>query len=165
MEEKRESDFRSRRRNQDRRPRPQMDSNIKGMIAKIEENLIDAIKPEPVNGLNSFERKLVHRHFDHNKSFETRTYRNGENFTLFIYPIANLEKFAMEKAEESLASGDVISLPPMGSYERFIVHNKLKTIDGIETASEGEGSERHIKISSKSFGRSFKKIVKKIRLF
>ncbi len=165
MEEKRQSDFRGRRRNHDRSSRPPMDNNMKEMIAKIEEKLIDAIKPESVNGLNSFERKLFHRHFDHNKDYETRTYRNGEDFTLLIYPVANLERFAKEKADESLSTGDVISLPHMGSYERFIVHNALKTIDAIETASEGEGNERHIKISSKRFGRGLKKIVKKIKLF
>ena len=162
MLEKRRTDF---HRRTDTGRRPPMDNNIKDTIAKIEEKLVDAVRPESINGLNSFERKLIHRHFDHNNNYETRTYRNGDNFTLLVYPIANIERFAQEKAQESLDTGNVVNLPPMGSYERYIIHNTLKDISGVETVSEGEGSERHIQIKSKRFGRSLKKIAKKIKLF
>ena len=126
---------------------------------------MDAVKPESLNGLNSFERKLIHRHFDHSTSYQTRTYRNGDKFTLCVYPVANIEKMAKDKAKESLDTGETISLPPMGSYERYIVHNALKDFSGVETSSEGEGKERHIQIVSKRFGRGLKKIARKIRLF
>ena len=135
------------------------------MISEIEERLMDAITPESLNGLNSFERKLIHRHFDNSTSYQTRTYRNGDKFTLCVYPIANIERFAQEKAEESLQSGNTIDLPPMGSFERYVVHNALKDFTGVETVSDGEGKERHIRIVSKRFGRGLKRIAKKIRLF
>ncbi len=141
------------------------DRNIRQLIKNLEEKLQDSIKPEIVNGLNSFERRLVHRHFDHNKDIQTRTYRRAGNFTLYVYPVGNLEKFAREKAQEAFESGSDIDLPPMGSYERYIVHSALKDMDGIETVSVGEGSERHVQIMSKKFGRGLKKIVKKIKLF
>ncbi len=140
--------------------------NIPKMLGEIESKLQESIRPESVIGLNSFERKLVHGHFDHNNDFQTRTYRDGEKFTLKIYPVGNIEKFARERAEESIASGEDVALPPMGSYERFIVHKTLKEIAGIETTSHGEGGGRHVTIIvSKKFGRGLKRIVKKIKLF
>lgn len=140
--------------------------NIPKMLGEIESKLRESISPESVMELNSFERKLVHGHFDHNDEFQTRTYRDGEKYTLKIYPVGNIEKFAREKAEESIASGEDVTLPPMGSYERFIVHTTLKEIAGIETTSHGEGEGRHVTIvSAKKFGRGLKRIVRKIKLF
>jgi len=37
-------------------------------------------------------------------------------------------------------------------------------MNGIETESFGEGSDRYVKITSKRFGRGLKKIAKKIKL-
>jgi hypothetical protein len=109
---------------------------------------------------------MVHRHFDHNPDFETRTYRNEDKFTLSIYPVGNIKKFAKDKAQELFDTGtEVCDLPPMGSYERYIVHAALQDISGVETTSHGEGSERHVQVVSKKFGRSLKKIVRKIKLF
>ncbi len=160
-EERRQPD--ARRRRGPHRPQ-ESDRNIRGMIAGIEERLTDAVTPESIAGLNSFERKLIHRHFDNDLDFETRTYRKGETFTLCVYPVGNIEKYAKKRAEESLQSGDSVNLPAMGSYERYIIHNALKDISGIETVSLGEGEERHIQIVSKRFGRGLKRIVKKMRL-
>ncbi|MFQ5771690.1 MAG: hypothetical protein ACE5HX_14245, partial [bacterium] len=95
--------------------------NIPKIISEVEAKLQNSIKPESLVGLNSFERKLIHRHFDHNNDFQTRTYRDGDKFTLFVYPVGNIERFAKEKAQESLSSGAEVTLPPMGSYERYIV--------------------------------------------
>ncbi|HEX9652798.1 MAG TPA: R3H domain-containing nucleic acid-binding protein [bacterium] len=152
--------FRGPRRNED------LDnSNITRIIAEVETKLKDALKPEALTGLNSFERKMIHRHFDHSHEFKTRTYRNGEDYALYIYPVGNLERFAKAKAQECLDSGAEVDLPPMQSFERYIVHNVLKDVPGVATASLGEGEERHIQIVSKKFGRGLKQIVKKIKLF
>lgn len=167
-DEKRRPDSRNRMRNFGGRggPRPeQSDTNIRKMISEIEEKLIDSVEAHAVNGLNSFERKLIHRHFDNSTSYETRTYRNGEKFTLCVYPVANIERFAKDKAEEALQTGNSIDLPPMGSFERYIIHNALKDFSGVETTSAGEGKERHVQIISKRFGRGLKRIAKKIKLF
>ena len=140
------------------------DKNMPKIIADLEKKLEDSIKPEALLELNSFERKLVHRHFDQSQEFQTRTYRDGDKYTLTVYPVGNIEKFAREKAQESMESGEGVPLPPMGSYERFVVHTALKDTRGIETVSEGEGRERHVKIVSKRFGRGLKRIAKKIKL-
>jgi len=141
------------------------DRNILGIIAEVEEKLASSVFSESLTDLNSFERKLIHRHFDHKSEYETRTYRNGEKHTLCIYPTGNIERFAQEKAQAAMDTGESIELPPMGSYARYMIHNALKDITGVETRSEGEGNERHVQIVSKSFGRGLKKIAKKIRLF
>ena len=149
-------------------PRSRRDFGSKHMpkiISEVERKLQDALKPETLVELNSFERKLVHRHFDHNSDFQTRTYRDGDKFILTVYPVGNIERFAKQKAQESVESGDNVHLPPMGSYERYVIHAGLKDVAGVETVSQGEGSERHVMIVSKKFGRGLKKIVKKIKLF
>jgi len=165
-EERGESQFRER----GHPDRGMDDQNTRKLISGVEEKLKESIKTESLEGLNSFERKMVHRHFDHNPDFETRTYRNEDKFTLSVYPVENIKKFAKDKTQELFDTGTEVSvLPPMGSYERYIVHAALQDITGAETTSHGEGSERHVQIVSKSvskkFGRSLKKIVKKIKLF
>jgi len=161
-EERRKSRFSERRDS----GREADDQNIRKLISGVEEKLQDSINAESLEGLNSFERKMVHRHFDHNPDFETRTYRNGDKFTLSIYPVGNIKEFAKDKTQELLKSGaEVCDLPPMGSYERYVVHAALQDVSGVETASHGEGLERHVQIVSKKFGRGLRRIVKKIKLF
>ena len=142
------------------------EQNIRKLISGVEEKLQESIRAESLDGLNSFERKMVHGHFDHNPDFETRTYRNGDKFSLSIYPVGNIKKYVNDKTQELLKSGEeVCDLPPMGSYERYVVHAALQDVTGVETSSHGEGPERHVQIVSKRFGRGLKRIVKKIRLF
>lgn len=45
-------------------------------------------------------------------------------------------------AERALEAGVEIELEPMSANERRIVHDHLKERSGVETFSEGEGSER-----------------------
>jgi predicted RNA-binding protein Jag len=151
-----------RRRQGMRRQNPS--TNIKKLIGDLESKLEKSIAPEALKNLNSFERKLIHRHFDHNSLFETRTYREGDSFKLYIYPVENIKQFARNKAQEAMDSGREVALPPMGSYERYIVHSSLQDMTGIETESFGEGAERHVQITSKRFGRGLKRIAKKIKL-
>lgn len=142
------------------------DPKITQLISELEEKLNSSHAPVQIAQLNPFERKQVHRHFERNKAlFETKTYRDGEDHVLWIFPVANLKKFVETKAQEALDSGEDVALPPMSNYERFIVHNVLKDLGNIETTSVGEGEERHIEIHPKKFGRGLKKIVKKIKLF
>ena len=76
-----------------------------------------------------------------------------------------LKKLAEEKAQQTLETGNVFPLPPMGNYERYVVHDCLKDFEGIETASFGEGADRRVEIRPVKFGRGLKKIMKKIKLF
>ncbi len=147
-------------------------SNSKGQSKKIQEllerirrELQDSISPISFNSLNSFERKQIHRHFDHNSNFVTKTYRHGEEYELRVYPVGNLKRYAQEKADQAVEKGEKVVLPHMGNYERFIIHDTLKSIETVKSESYGEGEERHIEIEPEMFGRGLKKIIKKIRLF
>jgi len=146
--------------------RTEDDPRITELIRETEEKLRESIQPAQLPDLNAVERKQIHRHFELRKpAFETKTYRgNGEEQVLWVFPVANLTKWAEEQAKRAVETDTDIALPPMSSYERFLVHNVLKTIDSIESSSEGEGEARHIRIQPKKFGRGLKKIIKKIKL-
>lgn len=147
-----------------RRPRPES-GKIDRLLKKVREELSNSIEPISLSNLNSFERKLVHRAFDHNPEIVTKTYRSGEDYELRIYPVGNLKRFADSKAEEAIATREPVSLPHMSSYERFIIHDYLKTRDEIKSTSVGEGEDRHIVIEPNIFGRGLKKMIRKIRFF
>ncbi|MBN1542738.1 hypothetical protein JW992_11385 [candidate division KSB1 bacterium] len=138
---------------------------IDSLIHKIKDELADSIDPINLPQLNAFERKLIHRHFDNNPDIITRTYRNGENHELRIYPVGNLRRYALEKADQAIRTGEKVILPHMNDYERFIIHDTLKDNSSIKACSYGEAADRHIEIEPELFGRGLKRIIKKIRLF
>ncbi len=138
---------------------------IERLLRNVRTELDNSIEPIVLPGLNAFERKLVHRHFDHNPNVVTKTYRDGEDFELRIYPVGNLRKFAQEKAEETIKTGQKVDLPPMSSYERFVIHDALKDMEAITANSYGEDDDRHVVLEPKAFGRGLRRIIKKIRLF
>lgn len=156
-----------------RRPHPgfqeepqEVDARIQEMIDAAEARLSASHQPITLENLTPFERKQIHQHFERRKMmYETKTYRRGEDHVLWVFPVANLKKFAESKAKEALDRGEEIALPPMSNYERFIVHNLLKEFGSVETLSAGDGDNRHIVIQPKKFGRSLRKIAKKIKLF
>ena len=55
-----------------------------------------------------------------------------------------LREMAREVADKAKELGKSISLYPMSSYERRIIHEIISSIDGVTSYSEGEGSERKI---------------------
>ena len=57
-----------------------------------------------------------------------------------------LESIARSSANRAASQNRSIKLRPMTPYERRIVHNTLRDDDRVETASEGEGSARHVVI-------------------
>ena len=148
------------------RPRSrEEDEKIQQLIRDVSEMLVDANQAICLEDLNAFERKKIHQYFDRKADYETKTYRNGEDYLLWIFPLTKLRQLAEARAREALETGKDIDLPPMSSYERFIIHDALKDWDSVETSSFGEGEERHIRIKPMPFGRKLKKIVKKIKLF
>lgn len=156
------------RHNRSRGHRPrnrEEDERIQQLIRNVSEMLAEANQAICLEDLNAFERKKIHQYFDRKADFETKTYRNGEDYLLWIFPLAKLRQLAETRAQEALETGEEIDLPPMSSYERFIVHDTLKDWDSVETISFGEGEDRHIRIKPMRFGRKLKKIVKKIKLF
>ena len=57
-----------------------------------------------------------------------------------------LESIARSSANRAASQNRSIKLRPMTPYERRIVHITLRDDDCVETASEGEGSARHVVI-------------------
>jgi len=137
---------------------------INGMLNDIMQKLEDSIDAIEIRDLNPYERKQIHTWFDSRPAFKTKTYRNNDDYILKIYPIGNLKGKVEKMAQEVLETGKSVFLHDLGNFERFIVHDYLKTFDGIETLSSGEGTNRVLEIKRKQFGRSLKRIMKKIKL-
>ena len=79
--------------------------------------------------------------------------------------ILDIRTQIQKKADEAVAARQKVVLPHMSNYERFVVHDYLKDLDTIKTASVGEDDDRHIEIEPEVFGRGLKRIIKKIKLF
>lgn len=59
---------------------------------------------------------------------------------------AELQVIAEAAAAKIRDSGEEIALQPMSAYERKIVHDAIAEL-GLESESEGEGTDRHIVVS------------------
>ncbi len=57
-----------------------------------------------------------------------------------------LESIAISSANRAVNQNRSIKLRPMTPYERRIIHIMLRNDERVETASEGEGSARHVVI-------------------
>lgn len=140
-------------------------SKIDRILIDIQKKLRDSYYPISLENLTAYERKRIHSFFDNKPEFQTKTYREEDKFILKVFPIGNLKKIAEEKTKQVLETGESVFLTSLGNYERFIIHDHLKSFEGIETASSGEGNNRKLEIRPKQFGRSLKKIIKKIKIF
>jgi spoIIIJ-associated protein len=60
---------------------------------------------------------------------------------------ATLEQQADRAAAEAVAAGEAVSLEPMSSVERKIVHVHLQERDDVETASDGNEPNRFVVVS------------------
>ncbi len=58
-----------------------------------------------------------------------------------------LDALAHSKAEEVRRSGQPVLLDPMGSRQRWIIHNALRNESGVRSESAGEGRVKRVKIS------------------
>jgi spoIIIJ-associated protein len=58
-----------------------------------------------------------------------------------------LEDEARAHGEEVVRTGQSITLDPMNSRERWIVHNALKDVDGVRSESVGDGPVKRVQIS------------------
>jgi hypothetical protein len=59
---------------------------------------------------------------------------------------ARLEAITLEAAERVRRSGEPEILESMTAKERWVVHNFVKTIEGVTSSSEGEGASKRVKI-------------------
>ena len=55
-----------------------------------------------------------------------------------------LESLARSSANKAASQGRSVKLRPMSPYERRIIHVALREDNRVQTASEGEGANRHV---------------------
>ncbi len=58
-----------------------------------------------------------------------------------------LRSLARRMAQKAIKSGRNVSLEPMNSYERRIIHSEIQNIEGVTTFSVGNDSDRRIIVS------------------
>lgn len=63
-----------------------------------------------------------------------------------------LKALAKKVSAQVLASGRSRTLEPMNPYERRIIHTAIQEIEGVESNSIGEGSNRRVVVSSTTSG-------------
>lgn len=148
------------------RPPREENEKIMQLVREVEAQLVDSLTPASLTGLDANDRREVHRYFDRTDEYATKTYKIAdEQYELRVFPKGNLRRLAEKSAEEAIKTSSKVVLPPMNSYERFIVHEALKNNSTVKTDSHGEGEDRHIEIEPDLYGRSLKKMAKKIKLF
>ena len=139
-----------------------IDVKVQEFIVFVEERLRDSIEPVVLNGLNSFQRKQIHQYFEKTNEYMIKSYKENDGVLLRVYPVGQLKRIAEQKTQEVLMMGKSESLPSMGSFSRFVIHDYLKDRNGIRTQSRGEkGKDRHIVIYP-LFGREPKKTKRKL---
>jgi predicted RNA-binding protein Jag len=140
----------------------QADQEVKRLISETEKKLATILEPETIRGMNSFQRKQIYRHFEKTQEFRIKSYKDEKEIILRVYPVGNLKRLAEQKMQEVLIKGKVESLPPMGAFERFVIHDYLKEREGVRTESAGEkGKDRHVEIHP-IYGRTPKKVRKRL---
>jgi len=83
--------------------------------------------------------------------------KTGNNETKFFVDVNNYQERSSEElmsriksfSDKAKAFGLDVSLPPMSSYERMLVHSRLAEDPELETVSEGDGENRHVVIRFK----------------
>ena len=138
-----------------------MDPEVKQAVEDAVAALQDNLQPSVIAGFNAYQRRQVFRYFEKIPEFGVKSYRHDEDFIMKIFPVGGLKRLAEQRAQEVLMQGEPEKLPPMGSYERFVIHTYLKDRGGIRTESEGEGPDRHIVIYP-IFGRNLKKAKRRL---
>lgn len=138
--------------------------NIDQLVNTIQKELTDSIHPYVLQDLNFHGVQQVKKKLSINQEYKIKTYKHGKEITVKVFPIGNLKRLAEQKAQEVLMKSEKIKLPHMGAFERFIIHDYLKSRNGIKTKSVGkEGKDRHIQIYP-LFGRKLKKAKKKLSI-
>ncbi|OVE79586.1 hypothetical protein BVY01_02130 [bacterium I07] len=149
----------------DHRPRRDtavsLDDTVKEAIEQAQDFMTENMKPAQIKDLNSFQRKQLRSYYERLGEFEVRSYKDDEEVIIRVYPVGMLKRLAEQKMQEVLMNGKLEPLPPMSSFERFIIHDYLKERDGIRTESSGEGTERHI-IIHPLFGRQPRKAKRRL---
>lgn len=138
--------------------------NINKLVDTIKKDLTDSIHPYVIKNIDFNNIYKIKKELSTNQEYKIKSYKQGKEATVKIFPVGNLKRFAEQKAQEVLIKKEKIDLPHMGAFERFIIHDYLKSRNGIKTKSFGkEGKDRHIQIYP-LFGRKPKKAKKRLTI-
>jgi spoIIIJ-associated protein len=112
--------------------------NLQGLVA------LDGIDPKPLRSLSylaeiSLRRKL-------NQGVRIQLDVNGGQQRRQL----DLRRMAESAAQRALLEGKVITLDPMETHERKLIHEVLSQIPGVRTHSEGQGEERRVVVEPAS---------------
>jgi hypothetical protein len=146
----------------DGRPSEPLDEKVKETIRNAMEHFFDSVEPYAIPGFNPFQRRQIHQHFEKTAEFKVKVLRDEQGEpVLSVIPVGKLQRMAEALVQEVLLSGESRSMPPMNSFERFIVHEYLKSRGGVRSESHGEGAERHVDVIA-MFGRVPKKAKRRL---
>jgi len=143
------------------RRKPKIDEKVREAIDTLEASLKDSMEPSVIRGFNNLQRKQLILHFEKSQEYKLKTYREQDDVIIKIFPVGVIKRLTEQKTQEVLMKGVPEVLSPMGSFERFIVHDYLKDREGIKTESYGEGKDRYVGIQP-LFGRSPKKAKRRL---
>ncbi len=131
--------------------------NIEKMIRDIEQHFGNGFRPYVLRDLKRFQIRKIKNQLEKNEEYKIKEYRDELTSVVKIFPVGKLRRLAEQKAQEVIMKGTSEALPPMGAFERFIIHDYLKDREGIKTESFGiQGKDRHVEIQP-VFGRTLKK--------
>lgn len=106
------------------------------------QHLVRLIAGKKLNAFHKAEEKTGSEEKEENKQMgfvlDVNNYRQGR--------ADMIKDLAIDRANQVASERKAISLSPMSSYERRIVHLALQDRDDVACESEGEGQERHVVI-------------------
>ena len=96
---------------------------------------------QTIDALQYLTNAIMHRSGDHGVEVvvDAEGYRKRRERTL--------HEVALRAADRARATGEAVSLEPMTSVERKIVHTKVQSLAGLTTASEGSEPNRYVVVS------------------
>ncbi|MEH7109187.1 MULTISPECIES: RNA-binding cell elongation regulator Jag/EloR [Bacillaceae] len=96
---------------------------------------------QTLNSLQYLTQLVINRHSDQYFTviLDAEDYRNRRNDTLI--------QLAQRLAQKAIKSGKDVTLEPMPSYERKVIHTALSENKRIKTFSDGSEPHRHVVIS------------------
>lgn len=111
------------------------------IVSSRDAKILIGLRGEHLQALNSLMKQML-----------SATERSDKDSEAYIIDVNDYQKELIERlrnqtkiiAERVKLFKKEMSLPPMSAYERMIVHSVAATIEGVETRSEGEDSERHV---------------------
>jgi predicted RNA-binding protein Jag len=140
----------------------EIDEKVQAVIADAMWHFQETTRPFTITGLSPFQRKQIHQHFERTGEYKIRTFRDEkQEVFLNVYPVGGILRMAETKLQEVLMTGESVALPPMDSFERFIVHEYINSRGGVRTESAGENEERYVAIYP-VFGRVPKKAKRRL---